>query len=111
MLEIFDIDHITFIDWSKTSKKIFDHIVLPPKHEGILTSLASKKRLPKQNQWLSNRKCEGNLNMKVCEVMEDDDIGHWQADWVEGKGRGQIFLLHGTLASRPICGFDINGSH
>ena len=49
--------------------------------------------------------------MKDSEVMEDDDIGHWQADWVEGKGRGQIFLLHGTLASRPICGFDINGSY
>lgn len=69
----FDVDCIQKCEWHSEPLDAMSHLVLPPERDDIsvLKSLSRHK--------------DSKRPMKV-----------WAADFVQGKGEGQVFLLHGT---------------
>ena len=66
---IFNIDHAEDVDWPLEEDAAMKHLVLPPHDKETVKALSRKF-------------------MKADEVI-------WSADYIEDKGAGQVFLLHG----------------
>jgi hypothetical protein len=66
---IFDVDNITPVVWPEVTDDPMKHLVLPKRDKDIVQALS--KKFEKRNE------------------------STWSADFIEDKGAGQVFLLHG----------------
>tara|TARA_R110002060_G_scaffold5880_1_gene9006 strand:+ start:1084 stop:1380 length:297 start_codon:yes stop_codon:yes gene_type:complete len=64
----FDIDSIQPIEWPSREHDLMNELILADSDKDVIKALTRKY-------------CKGQ--------------GKWAADFIEGKGEGQIFLLHG----------------
>lgn len=67
---IFDLDNITPVIWPDINDDPMKHLVLPKRDKDIVQALSKKFEKGKQETT-------------------------WSADFIEDKGAGQVFLLHG----------------
>ena len=75
----FDIDCIKEYEWQSEPLDAMSHLVLPPERDDISVLKAL------------SRHRDSKRPAKV-----------WAADFVEGKGEGQVFLLHGMKENLRI---------
>lgn len=73
----FEVESAKDIIWPTSTLSALDSLILDESDKDVIKALARR-------------------------AVRDDPM--WAADFVEGKGEGQIFLLHGeSTKDRPVC--------
>jgi hypothetical protein len=76
---IFDIEGIKEVEWPCQAAEAMNHLVMPPEREDIEILKALSRHKDSQRS-----------------------ASVWAADFIQGKGEGQIFLLHGKHRILPV---------